>query len=226
MKKFIAMLVALAIAFIASFALASPAAADRDVPSPDNNKKVELCHYDGSNENGGSGKYSYLNISVNAFYVAGHIDHLNDIYEGFTWTDNKGVTHTVEGRNTDKLGLLLTKCEVPVEDEKVAKPEATYNDACGTKDDVFSVAPGKGYTVGNVVLNNDGTQSITATLLDGFVWTDGSDAPVVITKPGFTNEPCDLPETGSATTNVIGGIVVLGLLAAGGLFLYRRRNTV
>lgn len=225
MKKFIAVLVALAIAFIASFALASPAAADRDVPSPDNNKTVTLCHYDGSNENGGSGKYSKITVSVNAFYNAGHIDHVNDIYEAFSWTDNKGEVHNVPA-NGDTTLLAFDKCEKPAEDEKVAKPEATYNDACGTEDEVFSVAPGKGYTVGNVVLNNDGTQSITATLLDGFVWADGSDAPVVITKPGFTNEPCDLPETGSATTNVIGGIVVLGLLAAGGLFLYRRRNTV
>src|SRR5689334_15544780 len=84
MNKIMTLIAAL---FIGLIGLAAPASATGNDDQPDSdNKKVTFCHYDGSNENGGSGKYSKLETSVAAFYNAGHIDHVNDIWEAFSYT--------------------------------------------------------------------------------------------------------------------------------------------
>ena len=226
MKKIFALIAAL---FLCMFALAGPAAASGNDDQPAENKKIPLCHYDGSNENGGSGKYSQPGgaegISINAFLNAGHGDHVNDIYDDFSYTTKGGEVVPVEGRNKDKLGLLATGCVEPKVDEKIAKPSVVYADKCGTDEDVFSVAPGKGYEVGNVVTSG-GTQSITVTLLDGFAWLDGSKEPVTFTEAVFTNVDCDLPETGGEATynTVLGGAALAGvILLAGAMLLTRKR---
>jgi LPXTG-motif cell wall-anchored protein len=230
LKKIVSMLLAgfmLAATVLMLGASSASATGGGTIPSPDNNKKVTLCHATGS----GTNPYVTITVSVNAFYNAGHIGggqpgaHDGDIYPGFTWTDNKGVEHVVAPQGDQSL-LAFENCQRPAEDEKVAKPDAVYNDECGTKDDVFSVAPGKGYTVGPVVVNG-ATQSITVTLLDGFTWTDDSTSPLVITRPAFTNEPCDLPETGKAEYAYgLGGLVLLALAFGGFMFYRAGRNNV
>ena len=232
MKKFIAMLVALAIAFVATFALASPAAATGNGNGNGPvvmGKKVTICHFTSENA---SHQYNKIEVDVSSIVPAptGHSQHDNgaDVIPPFSYyekVDGEWVLKQFPGQgNQTLLTYPGNKCEAPVVNEKIAKPEAAFNDPCVTKNDTFSVAPGTGYTVGPVVKNGL-VWSITVTLVDGYEWTDGTTDALVLTHT-FTNADCDLPETGSATTNVIGGIVVLGLLAAGGLFLYRRRNTV
>lgn len=188
-------------------------------PSADN-KKVELCHATGSATN----PYTKIEVSVSAFYNAGHIDHNNDIWNAFSYTTKDGRVVNVPSRGNTAL-LAFADCVQPPADTPVTKPDVVYNDDCYTKDDVFSMAPGNGYTVGNIVLNNDGTQSLTATLLDGFKWSDGSKTPYTITKPQFTNEDCDLPETGGKqVAGYVGVFALAALIGAGATFVFAGRR--
>lgn len=222
MKKIAALLAASVAGLLA---LAGPASATGGgIPSPDNNKKVTLCHATASETN----PYVKITVSVNAFYNAGHIDHVQggreDIYEGFTWTDKKGVEHVVPSQGDTSL-LAFEDCQKPKEDTPVTKPAPVFNDQCETKDDTFSVAPGEGYSVGPVV--KDGlVWSITVTLLDGFKWADGSKAPLVF-EHTFTDIACDLPETGMGATYATGtGVAALaGVALLGGLMLAQTRRS-
>lgn len=228
MKKIIAIFTSL---FIAIVMFAGPAMANGNHGTEYDGKPVTLCHYDGSNNNGDSGKYSKITVDFDGWFGSGsgnsgHQSHSNDIWEAFSYLKRTGseswetVNVAAQG---DTSRLAFDKCKVPDDNEKVAKPTAVYVDSCGTKNDAFSVAPGSGYTVGSVVTSGN-TQSITVTLADDFVWSDGSSDAVTFTKPAFTDEDCDLPETGGTVTNTVGGIVVLGLLVVGVLFLLRRRT--
>lgn len=217
MKKFTILLAVLAASLIS---LAAPAQATGDHPSADN-KKVTLCHATGSASN----PFTKIEISVNAFYNAGHIDHEGDIWEAFSYVTNGGDTVNVPARGDTAL-LAFDDCDQPDEDTPVTKPDAVFNDACGTEDDVFSVAPGEGYTVG--AIQTDGViQSITVTLNEGFVWTGGDTAPLRFERPAFTNVDCDIPNTGAAEyATGMGAGALAGVAALGALMLLRRRATI
>lgn len=226
MKKILAALVALC---FAALAFAGPASATRGEDTPADNKKVEFCHYDGSNDNGGSGKYSKIEISISAFYNAGHIDHTNDIWATFSYTTKGGEVVTVQAQGDQSL-LEFDNCEAPKEPEAVT-PTVTVVDKCGTENDSVSVPKGRGYTSTVTQNGNEYTVSVTADedfklVLDN-TWTvsdDGQRASKVFT---LTDEDCDLPETGgeaqhNATLGLfaMGGIVLLG----SGLLLIRKRS--
>jgi hypothetical protein len=208
MKKILATLGLLA---VATLGLAAPASANGD-DTPAENKKVTLCHATSSETN----PYNKITVSVAAFYNAGHIDHAGDFWEAFSYTTKGGDVVNVPAQGDTSL-LAFDDCVAPRVDEQVAKPDVTFQDLCGTKNDVFSVAPGRGYTVG--ATQSDGViQSITVSLNEGFVWADGSHEPLRFEKPVFTNEDCDLPETGAAAVyNTPAGIAALAGIALLGL---------
>lgn len=227
MKKIIATLLALAVIFMASFAMASPASAGGHNYD---GKKQTICHFTSENA---SHQYNKIEVDVNSILnggPSGHTTHDNgaDIIPPFDYYYNDDDGEVQVGHfagQGDQTLLAFPNCERPVVDEELVVPSANYADPCGTKNDVFTVADGRGYSVGPVVQNNDGTQSITVTADDGFTFPNAQDS-VTITKPGFTNVDCDLPQTGEATNNVVGGVIVLALLVALGVFLLRRRNNV
>lgn len=216
MKKIITII---AMMFVAVFALAGPASATYPKPDADN-KKVTICHATGSSSN----PYTKNEISVKAFYQSGHIDHANDIWASFTYTTEGGQTVTVPARG-DQSRLAFKNCKKPDEDEKVAKPEPVYNDLCGTENDVFSVAPGRGYTVSNIV-NEGNNMVITVTLEPDFQWADGSRNALRFVKPPFTDEDCDLPATGGEAkyNYMLGGAGIALLALAGGAMVVARKR--
>lgn len=200
--------------------LAAPASANGGDDTPAENKKVTLCHATSSETN----PYNKITVSVSAFYNAGHIDHEGDIWEAFSYTTKGGDVVNVPAQGDTSL-LAFEDCEAPKQDELVTKPGVTFQDLCGTENDVFAVAPGRGYTVG--ATQTDGViQSITVTLTEGFVWADGSHDPVRFERPAFTNVDCDLPETGAdAVYNTPAGIAALaGIVLLGGLTLVSTRR--
>lgn len=235
MKKFIAMLVALAIAFVASFALASPAAADHSNGHSGptvGGKDVTLCHATSSTKN----PYVKVTVSVVQFFEKngenGHADHAGDIWASFTYYEKVNgewveKTQAAQG-NTDLL--QYDKCKST--DKKIAAPAVAVNDPCVTKNDSVTPAKSDKYTA---VVTKDGlayTVVATATGDNEFDpaksegWTLTEDNTVATKVFTLTNVDCDLPETGSKTTNVVGGIVILALLGALGFYLLRRRNSV
>lgn len=230
MKRIYAALVALFIVAVGALAFASPASANGghdDTPSADN-KKVEFCHYDGSNNNGGSGKYSKIEVSVSAFYNAGHIDHTNDIWKAFSYTTKGGDTVSVPARGDTSL-LAFDKCQAPKIPDAVTVTVKSV-DKCGTKnDDVSAVVNPRDGAVFNVT--HEGTRwTVDATANEGFVldldssWSAGEGG--VFTKViTLSDEDCGLPETGSATNNVAGGIAVLALIGVGATVLLVRRRS-
>lgn len=212
-----------AIAAFSLLALASPASATGghgDQPSADN-KKVTLCHATGSAKN----PYTKIEVSVSAFYNAGHIAHEGDIWQAFSYVTKGGDTVSVPAQGNTAL-LAFEGCEQPRVDTKIVKPQPTFADECGTQRDVFSVAPGEGYTVGPVV-TGPASQSITVTVNEGYVFTDGSKF-VTVSKPLFTNIDCDLPETGGiATFNTTGGYAALaGIVLVGAFMLVGSRRKI
>lgn len=226
MKRLIALLFA---AVVALMVVASPSYATEGGNSHNevDGKDVTLCHYSGSNYHGGSGKYTKITVDINGF-LSGHEDHTNDIWAAFSYVERTGadsskvVNVAAQG---DTSRLAFADCKVPDDEEKIAKPEVVFADECGTKNDVFSVAPGRGYTVGSVQHAN-GKQSITVSLADEFVWSDGSHDNVTFVKNEFTNADCPLPDTGGLVKNTAMGVGGLGLIAliGAGLFFYGRRT--
>lgn len=217
MKKLTALLAA---AFIGLFALAAPASASgKGGDQPAENKKITICHATASDTN----PYNKIEVSVASFFNAGHIDHeqggRKDIYPSFTYTTKGGEVVTVPAQGDQSL-LAFDDCVAPKVDEKIAKPEPTYLDPCGTENDVFAVTPGRGYTVSPVAYEGN-NQVITVTLEEGFAWApDGNKQELRFVKPQFTDIDCDLPETGvGASFNTTGGYMALGALAVGGAFL-------
>jgi hypothetical protein len=216
MKKILMIVAALAAVMLG---FAGPASANDDQPDADN-KKVTLCHATSSDTN----PYEKITVSVSAFYNAGHIDHAGDIWEAFSYVTKGGDTVNVPAQGDTSL-LAFEDCEKPDEDTPVTKPDAVFADPCGTANDVFSVPAGQGYTVGAVQVNG-AVQSITVTLDDGFVWADGTSAPLVFERPVFTDVDCDIPDTGApefATGMGFGALAMV--LAVGGVMLLRRRQT-
>lgn len=227
MNKILALIAALAFSTVA---LAVPAQATGNHPKPEvSGKPVTVCHATGSSSN----PYVKLdNVPLVQFLGQnGHADHEGDIWAAFSYVKRTGsdswVTVNVPAQGDTSL-LAFDKCTKPKVDKPVTRPEAVYQDLCGTKNDVFSVVDGEGYSVSGVV-NEGSNQVITATLDDGFKWSTGGDAynPIRFVRPAFTNEDCDLPETGaSAVYNTPGGLAALaGLLIVGsaGLILSRRK---
>lgn len=226
MKKIIALISA---AFVAVMLLGAPASATGNHNGPEiSGKDVTLCHYAGSNNNGGSGKYTTITVDINGF-LSGHKGHTNDIWPEVKYikriSSSKWETVTVPAQG-DQSRLAFKNCKKPDDDEPIAKPEPVYNDLCGTENDVFSVAPGRGYTVSNIV-NEGNNMVITVTLEEDFKWADGSTNALRFVKPPFTDADCDLPETGGeAQYNYMlgaAGIAIL-LAAAAALTLTRKRN--
>jgi hypothetical protein len=202
-------------------AMAPASATGGNIPSPENNKKVTLCHATGSESN----PYTKITVSVNAFYTAGHIDHEGDIYNGFTWTDNKGNAHVVPSKGNTAL-LAFDDCVQPRVDVPVVKPDVTYVDLCGTSGDVFSVPTNPGYTVTGPV-NEGSNMVITVALNDGFKWADNSTDDLRFVKPAFTNVDCDLPETGGKQTFAAGGLTGMAMIAlSGGAYVLAGRRKV
>jgi len=216
--KFIITLIALALSIVG---LAGPASATGDDHPSADNKKVTLCHATSSETN----PYNKIEVSVNAFYNAGHIDHEGDIWEAFSYVTNGGETVNVPARGDTSL-LAFEECERPRVNEQVTRPEVVFADPCGTENDVFSVAGGRGFLVGAV--QTDGViQSITVTLADGFDWNDGGREPVRFERPAFTDVDCDIPNTGAAEyANGAGMAALAGIGLLGGLVLLRRRQSV
>jgi hypothetical protein len=206
MKKLILALVAAMFGLVALSGTASATGGHGDPPAE--NKKVTLCHATGSQTN----PYTKITVSVSAFYQAGHVNHNGDIWEAFSYTTKSGQVVNVPARGDTSL-LAFEDCKKPKTDEKITKPEDVFADKCGTKDDVFSVAPGRGYTVSPVAYEGN-NQVITVTLEEGFAWApDGNKQPLRFVRPPFTNEDCDLPETGlAASYNTPAGYASLGLI--------------
>lgn len=227
MKKILALLAAMAFSLLA---FAVPASATGNHGHPEvSGKPVTVCHATGSSTN----PYVKLaNVPLVQFIGQnGHQQHEGDIWAPFSYVqrDSSDTWHTVNvaGQGDQSL-LAFEDCKQPKEDTPVTRPEAVYQDLCGTKDDVFSVADGEGFSVTGPV-NEGSNQVITATLDEGFKWSTGGDAvnPIRFVRPAFTNEDCDLPETGSsAVYNTPGGLAALAaLIAAGaaGMVLSRRK---
>lgn len=220
MKKLFAVI---ATAFIAVFLFTVPANATvgegHDNPSADN-KKIEFCHATSSDSN----PYVKIETSVMTFYKAGHIDHEGDIWPAFSYTTVKGDVVNVPAQGDTSL-LAFDDCKKPKVDEKVAKPDVVFADECGTENDIFSVAPGRGYTVGAVAISGD-SQTISATLDEGFSWNDGSKDVFVASRPVFTNIDCGLPNTGgsAAYAKGIGVAALVGMIGLGAFSLRRRAS--
>lgn len=225
MKKILAVLTALALASL-GLMLGASAASATGGDTPADNKSVTFCHATAV-----PGKYEKITTSLNAFLNAGHVDHVQggqkDIYPAITYTTKGGQTVTIPAQGDQSL-LAFEDCAKPAEDTKIAKPTPVIVDKCETKDDVLSVAPGTGYTVGNV--NVVGlVQTVIVTLQPGFQWADGSKTPLTFTHT-FTDVDCDLPETGAGATfnTMAGSVALVGL--AGGLFMLltggRRKATI
>lgn len=227
MKKLIAGLLALVAVVVAILIGSAASAGATENPGADN-KKVAFCHYAGSNEHGGSGNYVSLETSVMAFYNAGHIDHVNDIWGAFSYTTVGGDVVNVPAQGDTSL-LAFENCERPKVDTPVTKPDVTFSDPCGTENDTFAVAGGEGYTVG--ATQTDGViQSITVTLAEGFVWNDETRDAVRFERPIFTNVDCGLPNTGTpqmamtAGYTAVGGIIVLLVMGTTQLARQRQRE--
>ena len=192
-------------------------------------KPVTVCHATGSSSN----PYVKLeNVPLVQFLGNnGHADHSNDIWAAFSYVKRTGA-ETWETVNVPAQGdtslLAFDKCKKPRVDTPVTQPEPVYNDLCGTSNDVFSVAPGEGYTVTGPV-NEGANQVITVTLNEGYKWSTGGDnyTPLRFVKPAFTNVDCDLPDTGApematmAGWTAVGGLVLLAVMA---IFMHRRRE--
>lgn len=219
MKKILALLLGAA---LGTALMIGPAHADNGADPSADNKQITFCHATGSTTN----PYNMITTSVSVWY-SGHSGHADDIWPAFSYTDKGGDVVNVPAQGDTSL-LAFPDCQAPVKDVPIPKPDYVYNDACGTKDDTFAVAPGTGYIVSGPAENGDGTQSITLTLAQGFVWADGSHDPVVYTQPDFTNVDCRLPDTGSpaqhATVYGIGAVALIGLLGTGLVVGTRRRN--
>jgi hypothetical protein len=74
--------------------------------TPDS-KKISFCHWDG-----GSGKYSAITTSLNAFYVSGHIDHAGDIFPAGSIV-KKGVTYSWAAQG-NQAQLQYEDCLIPI----------------------------------------------------------------------------------------------------------------
>lgn len=83
----------------------------------DETQKVPLCHATGSAEN----PYVFIEVSVAAFFNAGHIDHEDDIFDTFTFTKH-GEEITVPAQGD--LALLANGCKV--EDEPELRTDFEY----------------------------------------------------------------------------------------------------
>jgi LPXTG-motif cell wall-anchored protein len=229
MKRIFAALVALFIAAYAALAFASPASATGG--NQVDGKPVTVCHATGSESN------PYVKLTnvqlVQFFGNNGHANHDDDIWAAFEYytRDGRGdewtlVSHPAQG---DQSLLAFDDCQEPKVDEQATIPDAQVVDKCGTKNDSVSVARnGNGWTA--VVTGSWPTFTVTVTADDGFVlnpkegWALSENAKTATRSFTLTDEDCDLPETGDATTNVVAGIGVLALIASGAVFLYRRRT--
>ena len=65
-------------------------------------KKIAFCHATGSATN----PYVFIETSVAAFFVAGHVDHAGDIWPPFTYV-KQGVTINQPGQNWDAEGQAI-----------------------------------------------------------------------------------------------------------------------
>lgn len=219
MKKILALVAAL---FLGMVALAGPAAATgNDTPDADN-KKVDLCHYAGSDTNGGSGNYVRNEVSVSSFLNSGHNDHVNDAWETFTYTTKGGELVTVAGQNQHLLAF--ENCEQPVVDDELAVPAVNKVDKCGTDDDtVTPVRDDAKYTteVGERVGDS---VTVTFTAKDGFTFASGKVATVTVNFPN--NDDCDLPETGGGAVynTALGGAALAGVILLALAMLFTRKR--
>lgn len=200
-----------------------------DPNEPADGKKVEICHYNGSNNNGGSGKYSKIEIDVSGWYGSGndnsgHKSDTNDIWDTFTYINKNGDEVTVPAQGDTSL-LEFDKCVKPDEDVEIAVPGVNHVDKCGVDNDsVTPVRDDSKYqtSVGDRVGDS---QTVTFTANDGFVFPNGKKV-VKVTVDFPNNDDCDLPETGGEATYYtnLGIVALVGLLGAALVFLAIRRK--
>src|SRR6478609_4013572 len=153
MKKFIVVAAAVVTAMLG---LAGPASAGEGHDHPEvSGKPVTVCHATASQSN----PYVKLpNVPLVQFLGQnGHEEHEGDIWAAFSYIVRTGPeqgdyeTVNVPAQGNQAL-LAFDNCQPPAEDTPVTKPEPVFNDLCGTENDVFSVAPGTGFTVSPVQL--------------------------------------------------------------------------
>lgn len=228
MKKIIATLLTFVVAFMATLALSSPASATGG-HSVDG-KPVTVCHATGSAQN----PYVKLeNVPVVQFFGNnGHNDHSNDIWAEFTYYEKvrgEWVERTEPAQGNTSL-LQYEDCKAPVVKDKIAAPAVSVNDPCVTKNDSVTPVVSDKYTA--VVTQNGLVYTVVATATGNNVfdpalsagWTLSENNTVATKTFRLTNVDCELPETGSKATNVVGGVVVVAILIAAAVFLLRRRK--
>lgn len=219
----------IAIVFVALAAFVNPASATGGSDAPADAKPVTFCHYDGSNDHGGSGKYSKITTDVAAFYKSGHIDHTNDIWDTFRYVTKGGDIVTVPAQGDVSL-LAFDDCVKPVVSEEATLPAVSVVDNCGRETDAVTAAPARGLT--SEVTKDGNVYTVTATAAEGFTlkvaegWTLNEAKTVATKTVTLTNDDdCGLPDTGSAAQhNIAGGIGALILAGLAGFFLTRRRK--
>jgi hypothetical protein len=158
----------------------------------DTTKKVDVCHATGSNSN----PYTKINISVSAFFQAGHIDHAGDIYEAFDYVKH-GTTHHVDAKGDTSL-LKYDDCVKPV--TKVVPSNPIVKDKCGTENDHYGL-PDNTDSITYTRSGLDIVATITAddttwgTLPAGWVKTDGTHATYPFSATNWDTTPCEVPPT-------------------------------
>ena len=91
-----------------------------EIPCDDfETKKVTLCHATGSESN----PYEKIEVSVSAFFSAGHIDHGGDIYKAFTYV-KQGQTYNV-GRAVTRRCCSTTNASVPSPSSRTSRPRSS-----------------------------------------------------------------------------------------------------
>ncbi|WP_225755372.1 hypothetical protein [Actinotalea sp. Marseille-Q4924] len=168
--------------------------------------KVPLCHATGSETN----PYVFIEVSVAAFFQAGHIDHEDDIFDSFTYVKH-GETLTVDAQGD--LSLLENECDtggVVVPDE--VTPSVMVEDTVcvpgefqliggsitlGDEDGVTYVVTLDGEEVTDLTDLEPGHYVVTAMLEDGYEfgelgagWTLDEDGNAVF-HVMITDLPCE-----------------------------------
>jgi hypothetical protein len=138
--------------------------------TPDS-KTITFCHYDGSNDNGGSGNYSELTTSLWAFYQAGHINHSNDIFPAGSVV-HQGVTYSWSAQGDQNL-LQYPDCAIP---KDATASIAIAEPGCDTN----SVASVVGVNFVPVTLDQTvGPHDVTVYAASGHTFADGTTSVVL-----------------------------------------------
>jgi hypothetical protein len=236
MKRIFAALVALFIAALSAFALASPASATGDHGTEIKGKPVDVCHATSSKKN------PYVELKgvpvVQFFGQNGHYDHSKDIWAEFTYLKRTGseTWETVTVPAQGDQSILLNGCEAPDERTKVTV-SVSQTDKCGTSQDVVTAnfAPAGAPVNIQVDKKSATTYEVVVVVNDVDNYILDVDGTWTVTQPGvravktitLTDEDCGLPDTGGEAVYATGiGVAALAAVGLLGLALFstRRRN--